>query len=78
VVPEDWQVIPRGAGVFGGFTDETRSPDIPTKKLIVTGAGIFGGVVITNEPGFWSRRHIRMHERMRERGWKSRGWQYRD
>ena len=64
IVPEDWQVVPRGAGVFGGFSDETHSPEQPTKRLIVTGAGVFGGVVITNEPGRWAGRH---QQRMRER-----------
>ncbi|HEY7390602.1 MAG TPA: DUF5668 domain-containing protein [Bryobacteraceae bacterium] len=74
VVPEDWQVIPRGAGVFGGFTDETQPPANPAKKLVVSGAGVFGGVVITNAPGFWNRRHMRM----RERRWQKKGWHYKD
>ncbi|HLI84107.1 MAG TPA: DUF5668 domain-containing protein [Bryobacteraceae bacterium] len=73
-VPEDWQVIPRGAGVFGGFTDESQPPAVPMKKLIVSGAGVFGGVLITNQPGFWNRRSMRRLTR-RER---SRDWQYRD
>ncbi|MBV9746870.1 MAG: hypothetical protein JO099_24170, partial [Acidobacteriia bacterium] len=64
IVPEDWQVVPRGSGVFGGFSDETRSPEQPTKRLIITGAGVFGGVVITNEAGRWGGRH---QQRMRER-----------
>jgi hypothetical protein len=72
VVPDDWQVIPRGSGVFGGFSDETQPPEIPTKKLIVSGAGVFGGVVITNAPGFWNRRHMR-----RRRHWEHH-WQNRD
>lgn len=74
VVPEDWQVNPRGAGVFGGFTDETQPPANPTKQLIVTGAGVFGGVVITNAPGFWNRRHMKH----RERRWQNQGWHYKD
>jgi len=69
VVPEDWEVVPQGAGVFGGFADQTRPPDAPTKRLIVSGAGIFGGVVVTNQPGNWGRRRMRMRERR---------WQYRD
>jgi hypothetical protein len=67
IVPEDWLVIPRGAGVFGGFTDETSAPQQPTKRLIVKGAGVFGGVIITNNRGFWSRHHERMQDRMAER-----------
>jgi len=58
-VPESWQVIPRGAGVFGGFTDETRPPDIspgaPPKRLVVKGAAVFGGVIITNGSRRWRR-----------------------
>jgi predicted membrane protein len=69
VVPEDWEVVPQGAGVFGGFADQTRPPDRPAKRLIVRGAGVFGGVVITNEPGHWNRHRMRMRERR---------WQYRD
>jgi hypothetical protein len=74
IVPEDWQVIPRGAGVFGGFTDETRTPQQPTKRLIVTGAGVFGGVVITNDPGHWGRHHEHWQERMqaRQERWQQR------
>jgi len=61
-VPETWQVIPRGAGVFGGFTDETRAPDpnslgAPVKRLIVKGAAVFGGVMVTNSDSRGWRRH---------------------
>jgi hypothetical protein len=60
-VPESWQVIPRGAGVFGGFTDETRAPEAnasaPVKRLIVKGAAVFGGVMITNSDSRGWRRH---------------------
>jgi hypothetical protein len=72
VVPDDWQVIPRGAGVFGGFSDETHLPEIPTKKLIVSGAGVFGGVVITNDAGRWSR------HRMKRRSHWEHHWRNRD
>ena len=51
-VPGTWVVEARGVGVFGGFTDETRPPRpgevTKVQRLIVTGAGIFGGVVIKN------------------------------
>jgi hypothetical protein len=69
IVPEDWEVVPQGAGVFGGFTDQTHPPDAPAKRLIVRGAGVFGGVVVTNQPGYWGRHRMRMRERR---------WQYRD
>jgi len=69
IVPEDWEVVPQGSGVFGGFTDQTHPPDAPAKRLIVRGAAVFGGILITNEPGYWGRRRMRMRERR---------WQYRD
>jgi predicted membrane protein len=51
-VPETWKVEAKGAGVFGGFTDETRppalDPAVKSQRLIVTGAGVFGGVGIKN------------------------------
>lgn len=52
IVPRTWTVEARGAGVFGGFSDETRPP-LPQEvtrqqRLIVTGAGVFGGVVVKN------------------------------
>ena len=65
IVPEEWQVIPRGAGVFGGFTDDTHPPNPAAgtpKRLIVKGAAVFGGVMISNEPpGRW-RRHRRWRQ----------------
>ncbi len=51
-VPESWSVVMKGAGVFGGFVDNTRQPDpriYPTpKKLYVKGGAVFGGVEIKN------------------------------
>lgn len=52
-VPETWNVIIRGMGVFGGYEDGTRGrygsglpPGKPT--LIVTGLAMFGGVTVKN------------------------------
>ena len=51
-VPDNWQVVSRGASIFGGFVDKTRirrNQDLVTaKKLVLTGAAIFGGVEIKN------------------------------
>jgi hypothetical protein len=51
-VPESWSVIMKGAGVFGGFVDNSIQPDpriFPNpKKLIVKGGAVFGGVEIKN------------------------------
>jgi hypothetical protein len=51
-VPETWNVVCKGAGVFGAFSDETRHPNraqVPSpKQLILKGGAVFGGVVIKN------------------------------
>ena len=53
-VPDTWQVVSRGAPIFGGYVDKTRirrtdaSADSPRKMLVLTGAAIFGGVEIKN------------------------------
>jgi hypothetical protein len=51
-VPAHWQTIVRGSGVFGAFEDKTF-PAAPgsnanAPRLIITGAAVFGGVVIKN------------------------------
>lgn len=53
-IPPNWQVAFRGAPIFGGIEDKTRTarlndpshPDI--KVLVITGAVIFGGLEIKN------------------------------
>ncbi len=51
-VPENWAVVCKGVGVFGGYSDETRHPtaaQFPNlKQLICKGGAVFGGVVIKN------------------------------
>jgi hypothetical protein len=51
-VPAAWEVVMKGTGVFGGFTDQTQHPDRSLnpnpKRLIVKGAGVFGGVTFKN------------------------------
>jgi hypothetical protein len=51
-VPAHWQTIVRGTGVFGGFEDKTfpAAPGASGKapRLVVTGAAVFGGVVVKN------------------------------
>jgi predicted membrane protein len=50
IVPENWNVIVRGVGIFGGYGDESHHPP-PSQRnpeLIVQGAAIFGGVEIKN------------------------------
>lgn len=53
-VPPNWQIAFRGAPIFGGVEDKTRTahaddPSSPNLKvLVITGAVIFGGVEIKN------------------------------
>jgi predicted membrane protein len=50
IVPEHWNVIVRGVGIFGGYGDESRHPSNSetAPELIVQGVAIFGGVAIKN------------------------------
>jgi predicted membrane protein len=47
-VPETWQVVVRGAGIFGGYEDKTwrAGPEERKPRLIVSGFAVFGGVVV--------------------------------
>jgi hypothetical protein len=47
-VPPDWIVEGRGIAVLGAFEDNSRHPDDPRQKLIVTGMVIMGGVEVKN------------------------------
>jgi hypothetical protein len=49
-IPQDWLAVVQGAAIFGGYTDETRRPPLTpdTKRLIVKGGAVFGGVVVKN------------------------------
>lgn len=51
-VPAQWQTIVRGSGVFGTFEDKTfpAAPGTQGKapRLVITGAAIFGSVIVKN------------------------------
>lgn len=53
-VPESWRVEVRGQTLFGGYSDQTRSPAASDpnaakrKTLILTGTTLFGGVEVKN------------------------------
>jgi predicted membrane protein len=50
-VPESWRVSVRTASIFGAFVDETRPPvdeGPATKRLLITGSAVFGGVNVKN------------------------------
>ena len=49
-VPENWTVIVKGVGIFGGYEDKTLdtriAPDTKQTQLVVNGVAIFGGVTV--------------------------------
>jgi len=47
-VPEDWLVIIDGFPFMGGFEDKTRPPKESTKRLMIKGTAVMGGVEIKN------------------------------
>lgn len=50
-VPQSWNVVVEGVGVFGGYEDSTRHVPVdgqPAKTLVVRGAAVFGGVEVKN------------------------------
>lgn len=51
-VPENWQVVLQGIGVFGAYEDKSRhiqtDPSKPTKVLVVRGVAMFGGIEVKN------------------------------
>ncbi|MES2016955.1 MAG: DUF5668 domain-containing protein [Pseudomonadota bacterium] len=47
-VPVDWTVVLHGTPVLGGFDEKTSTPPNDSKRLIVTGYAIMGGVEIRN------------------------------
>ena len=47
-VPVDWTVILHGTPIMGGFDEKTSAPPNGTKRLIVKGYAIMGGVEIRN------------------------------
>lgn len=51
-VPDNWKVLMKGVGIFGGFEDKTIPPKTvegtPAPELVVTGYAIFGGASVRN------------------------------
>jgi predicted membrane protein len=47
-VPEDWLVIIEGFPFMGGFEDKTRPPKESTKRLVIKGTAMMGGLEIKN------------------------------
>jgi predicted membrane protein len=47
-VPEDWVVVNFGTAILGGFENKTRPLPGASKRLVVTGTAIMGGVEVKN------------------------------
>jgi predicted membrane protein len=47
-VPPDWTVVLHGTPVMGGFTEKTARPPDDSKRLVVTGYALMGGVEVRN------------------------------
>jgi len=47
-VPPDWTVVLNGTPVMGGFAEKTARPPDGSKRLVITGYAIMGGVEIRN------------------------------
>ena len=47
-VPPDWTVVLHGTPILGGFEEKTIAPPNNTKRLIIQGYAIMGGVEVRN------------------------------
>ena len=50
LIPAHWDLVIRGGGFFGGYSDQTIHPPrtSDTKRLIAKGGAVFGGVTFKN------------------------------
>lgn len=46
--PPDWTVVLHGTPILGGFEERTVRPQDATKRLVITGYAILGGVEVRN------------------------------
>jgi hypothetical protein len=47
-VPDDWQVVNRGNAILGAFENKSRPLPGSSRRLVVTGTAIMGGVEVKN------------------------------
>jgi predicted membrane protein len=47
-VPPDWTVILNGTPVMGGFAEKTVKPPDGSKRLVITGYAVMGGIEVKN------------------------------
>ncbi len=48
IIPKGWRVSSEGAGVMGGFSNQTSGGTDNSPKLHIKGAGVFGAVEVVN------------------------------
>ena len=48
-VPDDWTVVSRVTPLMGGLEDKTRPPSTSTKRLVLRGVAIMGGIGVKND-----------------------------
>jgi predicted membrane protein len=46
--PTDWTIILHGTPILGGFEEKTAKPPNNSKRLVITGTAIMGGVEVRN------------------------------
>jgi hypothetical protein len=46
--PPDWTVVLHGTPILGGFDEKTATPPDTSKRLIVKGYAILGGLEVRN------------------------------
>jgi hypothetical protein len=47
-VPPDWTVISKVAPILGGYEDQTQAPRDESKRLVVRGSVVMGGIEVRN------------------------------
>jgi predicted membrane protein len=47
-VPMDWSVVINGVPLLGGFDDKTSQPKDASKRLVIKGFVVMGGIEVTN------------------------------
>jgi len=46
--PPDWTVVLQGTPIMGGFDEKTVAPPDASKRLVIRGYAIMGGVEVRN------------------------------
>ncbi|MDB5745779.1 MAG: hypothetical protein JWP72_627, partial [Massilia sp.] len=46
--PPDWTIVLQGTPIMGGFDEKTATPPDNSKRLVIRGYAIMGGVEVRN------------------------------